>query len=80
MTSRVLVGINNRNLETFETDLGISETLAHRLPTGTPIVAESGINDRCDIERLMKSQINIFLIGEALLKADDIGRKLKELL
>jgi indole-3-glycerol phosphate synthase len=75
-----LIGINNRNLDSFETDLTVSETLGQAVPTGVPVVAESGIHERSDIERLHKAGINIFLIGEALLVAENAGKKLSQLL
>lgn len=78
--SQSLIGINNRNLNTFETDLSVSETLRKSIPAQISVVAESGINQRADIERLNKAGFNIFLIGEALLRSTDIGETLKSLL
>lgn len=75
-----LIGINNRDLETFETDLKKSEELRQKVPSEIPVVSESGINTREDIDRLMKANINAFLIGESLLTAKDSGERLKSLL
>lgn len=73
-----IIGINNRNLDTFITDLETSRKLMARIPAGKTVVAESGISNRKDIESLMEAGINTFLIGEALITAPDIGRKLQE--
>lgn len=75
-----IIGINNRNLRTFSTDLGISLDLIPSVPDNRIVVSESGINTREDIETLMKAGIHSFLIGEALMRAEDIGGKLRELL
>lgn len=75
-----LVGINNRDLETFRTDLDVSVRLARRVPKGVTIVSESGIGGRPDIERLLASGIRAFLVGESLMREEDIGKKLRELL
>jgi indole-3-glycerol phosphate synthase len=75
-----LVGINNRDLETFRTDLEVSMRLARRVPKGITVVSESGIDGRPDIERLMEAGIHAFLVGESLMREQDIGKKLRELL
>lgn len=75
-----LIGVNNRNLRTFVTDLGTTERLAKMLPAGRLLVAESGINNRADIERLQAGGAGAFLVGESLMREDDIGAKLQELL
>jgi indole-3-glycerol phosphate synthase len=74
-----LIGINNRDLNTFETGLQASLKLASLVPQGKIVIAESGIQSRKDIEILMQSGIHAFLIGETLMKADDIAEKLREL-
>lgn len=76
----VLIGVNNRNLRTFVTDLDTTGRLAALLPPGRLLVAESGINNRADIERLQAAGAKAFLIGEALMREEDIGAKLQELL
>lgn len=75
-----LIGINNRNLKTFVTDLGITEQLAGRIPKAQLAVAESGIDTRADIERLQAAGAGAFLIGESLMREPDIEAKLKILL
>lgn len=75
-----LIGVNNRNLRTFVTDLDTTGRLAALLPPGCLLVAESGINIRADIERLQAAGAKAFLIGEALMREDDIGAKLQSLL
>jgi len=72
-----IIGINNRNLDTFVTDIDTSRKLRARIPEGKIVVAESGIMTRADIESLMQANIDTFLIGEALLTAPDIGEKLR---
>jgi len=75
-----VIGINNRDLSTFKTDLAVSLKLAPLISRETTVVSESGIRTRADIETLMGAQIHIFLIGESLMQEVDIGRKLRELL
>jgi indole-3-glycerol phosphate synthase len=75
-----LIGINNRNLRTFVTDLGTTERLARLIPTERTVVAESGIEARSDVVRLQQGGAKAFLIGEALMREADIGAKLRELL
>lgn len=75
-----IIGINNRNLQTFSTDLKRTLELAPMIPKGKIVVAESGISSRKDIELLMGAGVHCFLIGEALMRADDIGGKLREFL
>jgi len=72
-----IIGINNRNLDTFITDIETSRRLKARIPADKIVVAESGISNRKDIESLMDVGINAFLIGEALITAPDIGVKLR---
>lgn len=75
-----LIGINNRSLHTFVTDLTTTERLAQMIPADRLIVAESGINCRADIVRLQNAGAGAFLIGESLMREADIGAKLQELL
>ena len=75
-----LIGVNNRNLRTFVTDLGTTARLAKMLPPDRLLVSESGINSRTDIERLQADGAHAFLIGEAMMREADIGAKLQELL
>jgi indole-3-glycerol phosphate synthase len=75
-----LVGINNRDLRTFEVDLQNSISLLPGLPEGAVKVAESGIRDGLDIALLRESGFDAFLVGESLLLAPDPAAKLRELL
>ncbi len=74
-----LIGINNRDLATFKTDISTSIGLAGRAGPGQVLVAESGIHTRSDIERLLGAGIWNFLIGEGLMRSEDPVRFLKAL-
>lgn len=74
-----IVGINNRDLETFRTDLDVSVRIARRVPKGVTVVSESGIRTGADIDRLRAAGIRAFLIGESLMRASTPAGKLKEL-
>lgn len=76
-TPAALIGVNNRNLSTFVTDLRISERLLPLIPPQRLRVTESGIHDRLDIERLKDAGADAFLIGESLMRETDIEAKLK---
>jgi indole-3-glycerol phosphate synthase len=67
-----LVGINNRNLKTFETSLLTSKNLAARIPSGRIAVSESGIFSRADLEHLFAHGISTFLVGESLMRERDV--------
>jgi len=71
-----LLGINNRNLRTFETRLETTLELMRRVPSERIVVAESGILSPADVERLWKAGVGAFLVGEALMRAADPGRAL----
>lgn len=75
-----LIGINNRDLRTFVTDLGATERLTPLIPADRFVVAESGIRDRGDILRLKRGGARAFLIGESLMRENDFGAKLRELI
>jgi len=75
-----LIGINNRDLKTFEVDIKTTLELRPFIPEGITVVSESGIKDRQDIEELARAKINAFLVGEALVTAPDVGAKLRALL
>jgi len=75
-----LIGINNRDLRTFETDLGVTERLAKRVPEGALVVAESGIHSRADLARLERAGAAAFLVGESLMREPDPGLALRRLL
>lgn len=67
-----LIGINNRDLKRFVTDLSISEQLAPHIPSGSTIVCESGISGPADIIRMRAAGIHAFLVGEHLMRQDDV--------
>ncbi len=75
-----ILGVNNRNLHTFEVSLDTSRRLADRMPDGLIKVSESGIRDRADIESLAKSGYTAFLIGEHLMRSGQPRAALEELL
>jgi indole-3-glycerol phosphate synthase len=75
-----LIGINNRDLKTFEVSLSITDRLAPLIPVGTPAVCESGIDSLDQIRHIEKLGIHVFLIGESLMRAPEPGKKLEELL
>ena len=75
-----LIGINNRDLRTFDTDLAATERLAPLVPDGRIIVSESGIANREDVLRVQRAGAHAILVGEALVTSDDPGARLGELL
>jgi indole-3-glycerol phosphate synthase len=74
-----LIGINNRDLRTFETRLEHTLELAPRIPSDRVLVSESGIKTRGDIERLVAAGVRAVLIGETFMRSGDAGAKLREL-
>lgn len=74
------IGINNRNLKTFETSLETTLTLQRYLPAELPVITESGIHTAEDVQRMQQSGINHFLIGEAFMRHPSPDQALKELL
>ena len=75
-----IIGINNRNLETFIVDLQVTEKLASLIPENKVIVSESGIRTRADIDYLAKHGVNAVLVGEALVSSEDLAMVLRSLL
>lgn len=75
-----LIGINNRNLHTFETTLAVTQRLAPLLPAGVPFVSESGIFTRDDVLAVQQAGARAVLVGEALMRQRDIGRHIAHLL
>ena len=75
-----IIGINNRDLKTFTTDIGTSLALAPLVPADRIVVSESGIRSRAEIEILMKAGVRGFLIGEALVASPEIGTTLRDFL
>jgi len=74
-----LIGVNNRNLNTFETSLATSERLKKMLTGGQLLVTESGIRTAADVKRMQESGINVFLVGEAFMREEDPGSALKRM-
>lgn len=74
-----LLGINNRNLKTFEVTLQTTLSLLSMIPNGKTLVTESGIMNRADVQLMREHQINAFLVGEAFMRAPDPGAALREL-
>jgi indole-3-glycerol phosphate synthase len=74
-----LFGINNRDLRTFEVDLGTTERIRPLLSKDAVVVAESGISSKADVERMYKAGANAILVGEAFMTATDVRMKMQEL-
>jgi indole-3-glycerol phosphate synthase len=74
-----LLGINNRNLKTFEVTLQTTLSLLSMVPTGKTLVTESGIMNRADVQLMRDHHVNAFLVGEAFMRANDPGAALSEL-
>ncbi|MDX1763831.1 MAG: indole-3-glycerol phosphate synthase TrpC [bacterium] len=79
-SSAEVIGINNRNLKTFETDLGTTSELAPSIPEGVVVVSESGIGGPQDLLRLESARVDAVLVGESLMRAPEPGEKLQTLL
>jgi indole-3-glycerol phosphate synthase len=74
-----LIGINNRNLRTFETRLETTLDLLPRVPEGRIVVTESGIGSPADVARMRERGVHAFLVGEAFMRAPDPGKALQQL-
>ncbi len=79
-TDAQIIGINNRNLKIFKTDIETTLRLKKLIPGGKIVVSESGIKSRRDVEMLQECGVNAILVGEALMRSTDIGDKIKELM
>ena len=75
-----LIGVNNRDLKRFVTDLGTTERLSSRTPEGTLLVSESGINSHDDLLRMERSGVRCFLVGESLMRQADVTGATRQLL
>jgi len=75
-----IIGINNRNLHTFEVDMRTCEKLIPKIPKDKVIVAESGIKTHDDIKKLQEFGANAVLIGETFMREENIGQKIEELM
>ncbi len=77
--SPMLLGINNRDLRTFQVSLSTTEDLLAEIPEETHIVTESGIMDAADVQRMRNAGVHTFLIGEAFMRAADPGAALRQM-
>jgi indole-3-glycerol phosphate synthase len=75
-----MIGINNRDLRTFEVSLETTLRLRPRIPAGIVVVSESGVHTRGDVQRLEEAGVDAILVGEALMTSDDPRRKVEELM
>lgn len=75
-----LIGINNRNLKTFETDLNHTIRLRDKIPPECLVVGESGIHSNDDVRRLEEAGVNAILVGERLMASDNIGQAVQDLM
>jgi len=78
-TDAPVIGINNRDLRTFNTDIRITAELSEKVPEDRVIVSESGISSKEDVEFLRKCGVNAMLVGGSLMESDDIGLKVRQL-
>ena len=74
-----LIGINNRNLRTFETDLQTTLTLKDAIPDDRLVITESGIHTRDDVDVMLSNDVYTFLVGEAFMRVEKSGQKMREL-
>ena len=75
-----IIGINNRDLQTFHTDLATTFRLRESIPAEMVVVSESGIYTRADVEPLHEAGVNAILVGESLMRSPDIGEQVRKLI
>jgi indole-3-glycerol phosphate synthase len=75
-----IIGINNRDLDTMKVNINVTKQLRPPIPRGRVVVSESGIKGRDEVQKLKEWKVNAILVGEALVTADDVAAKIKELL
>ncbi len=80
LDARCLIGVNNRDLRTFETSLDVTLKLRELMPAQRLLISESGIHTKADVQRLQEADVHAFLIGESLMRKPDPGEALKALL
>ncbi len=74
-----IIGINNRNLDTFEIDLNTTAELARQVPETHIVISESGIKNGTDIQLLKSMGVRAVLVGTSIMKSDDVAKKTREL-
>ena len=74
-----MIGINNRDLESFNTNIDTTLELLDRIPETVKVVTESGIRTPDDVKRLRRAGVDAFLVGEAFMRAEDPGKQIKAL-
>jgi indole-3-glycerol phosphate synthase len=74
-----LIGINNRNLHTFDVSVENTYQLLEKIPSSTTVITESGILSRADVTRMRDKQVNGFLVGEAFMRSKSPGLRLREM-
>jgi indole-3-glycerol phosphate synthase len=74
-----LIGINNRNLRTFETSLQTTLDLKTMIPADRIVITESGIHTQADVQLMLENEIYAFLVGESFMRAESPGQKMREL-
>jgi indole-3-glycerol phosphate synthase len=75
-----IIGINNRNLATFEVDLAATERISEEAPESVILISESGIKTAADTRRVLDCGVNAILVGETLMRSDDVHAKVAELI